>query len=260
MPDSVIYDTDKGVATITLNRPDRLNAMNDALVAGVLEALEEAATDDDVRAVVLTGAGRGFCAGGDLGIIDIERGPLERDISTLRRQHRTAELLHDMPKVTIAGINGACVGAGLSWACAADLRIAAATAVFRTAFLSAAMTGDMGGTWSLTQIVGSAKARELYLLNRKFSADEALAMGLVSEVVDCDAFADRVREFAGSLAAAAPIALRGIKQNLNDAQRLDFSAALDAEAERHMRAARSADCVEAARAFIEKRPPIFTGN
>lgn len=260
MPDSIIYHTDKGVATIMLNRPDRLNAMNDDLVAGVLAALEEAATDYNVRVVVLTGAGRGFCAGGDLGTIDVERPPLERDISALRRQHRTAELLHDMPKVTIAAVNGACAGAGLSWACAADLRIAAASAVFRTAFLSAAMTGDMGGTWSLTEIVGSAKARELYLLNRKFSADEALSMGLVSEVVGSETFADRVRELAESLAAAAPIALRGIKQNLNDAQRLDFSATLDAEAERHMRAARSADCIEAAAAFIEKRPPTFTGN
>lgn len=262
MSEIVIYETVGGIATITLNRPDRLNAMNEALIDDVLDRLEAAASDDDVRVVVLTGAGRGFCAGGDLGsVAEMDtKAPIEQKIGNLRRQHRSAELLHEMPKVTIAAVNGPCAGAGLSWACAADFRIAARSAVMRASFLSAGMTGDFGGTWSLTHLVGAAKARELYLFNEKVSADRAAELGLVNEVVDDDQLMDRVTEIASSFAAAPPLAVRGIKANLNDALTMPFSAALDAEAERHVRAALSEDCNEAATAFMEKRAPVFTGR
>jgi 2-(1,2-epoxy-1,2-dihydrophenyl)acetyl-CoA isomerase len=241
MTDTVRFEVSGPVATITLNRPDRLNAMTEELIGGVLACLEQAAADDAIRAVVLTGAGRGFCAGGDLGAMGEFAGPRTEEASRaeLRRLHRTTELLHEMPKVTIAAVNGPCAGAGLSWACACDLRIAAESAVFRTAFLSAGVTGDFGGTWSLTRLVGAGRARHLFFLNEKLSAASAAALGLVGEVVPDGALMGRVADIAGGLAQAPPHVVAGIKQNLNDAQELGLHAMLNAEADRQVRAALS---------------------
>jgi 2-(1,2-epoxy-1,2-dihydrophenyl)acetyl-CoA isomerase len=241
MTDTVRFEVAGPVATITLNRPDRLNAMTEELIGGVLACLEQAAADDAIRAVVLTGAGRGFCAGGDLGAMGEFAGPRTEEASRaeLRRLHRTTELLHEMPKVTIAAVNGPCAGAGLSWACACDLRIAAESAVFRTAFLSAGVTGDFGGTWSLTRLVGAGRARHLFFLNEKLSAASAAAIGLVGEVVPDGALMGRVADIAGGLAQVPPHVVAGIKQNLNDAQELALHAMLNAEADRQVRAAAS---------------------
>ncbi len=190
---------------------------------------------------MLTGAGRGFCAGGDLGAMGEFAEPRTQEASRaeLRRLHRTTELLHEMPKLTIAAVNGPCAGAGLSWACACDLRIAAESAVFRTAFLSAGLTGDFGGTWSLTRLVGAGRARDLYFLNEKLSAASAAAIGLVGEVVPDGALMGRVADLASGLAQAPPHVVAGIKQNLNDAQELSLHAMLNAEADRQVRAALS---------------------
>ena len=239
MTDTVRFEVSGPVATVTLNRPDRLNAMTEELIGGVLACLEQAAADDAIRAVVLTGAGRGFCAGGDLGAMGEFAGPRTEEASRaeLRRLHRTTELLHEMPKVTIAAVNGPCAGAGLSWACACDLRIAAESAVFRTAFLSAGLTGDFGGTWSLTRLVGAGRARHLFFLNEKLSAASAAAVGLVGEVVPDGALMGRVADIASGLAQAPPHVVAGIKQNLNDAQELGLHALLNAEADRQVRAA-----------------------
>ena len=180
-----------GVATVTLNRPDRLNAMNDELLTGMLRTLEQLASEDTICAVVITGTGRGFCAGGDLsagpggGIGGPDLTSQER-VGLMRRYMETSHLLHTMPKVTIAAVNGPCAGAGMAWACACDLRIASESAVFKTAFLSAGLSGDFGGTWTLSRIVGPAKARELYLLNERLSAQDALRGSLVSQVVAAD--------------------------------------------------------------------------
>ena len=241
MTDTVRFEVPGPVATITLNRPDRLNAMTEELIGGVLACLEQAAADDAIRAVVLTGAGRGFCAGGDLGAMGEFAGLRTEEASRaeLRRLHRTTELLHEMPKVTIAAVNGPCAGAGLSWACACDLRIAAESAVFRTAFLSAGLTGDFGGTWSLTRLVGAGRARHLFFLNEKLSAASAAAIGLVGEVVPDGALMGRVADIASGLAQAPPHVVAGIKQNLNDAQELALHAMLNAEADRQVRAAAS---------------------
>jgi 2-(1,2-epoxy-1,2-dihydrophenyl)acetyl-CoA isomerase len=241
MTDTVRFEVSGPVATITLNRPDRLNAMTEELIGGVLACLEQATADDAIRAVVLTGAGRGFCAGGDLGAMGEFAGPRTEEASRaeLRRLHRTTELLHEMPKVTIAAVNGPCAGAGLSWACACDLRIAAESAVFRTAFLSAGVTGDFGGTWSLTRLVGAGRARHLFFLNEKLSAASAAAIGLVGEVVPDGALMGRVADIASGLAQAPPHVVAGIKQNLNDAQELGLHAMLNAEADRQVRAALS---------------------
>jgi 2-(1,2-epoxy-1,2-dihydrophenyl)acetyl-CoA isomerase len=264
MASTVLYEQDGRVATITLNRPERMNTMGDDLPERALEALQRAADDSDVWAVVLTGAGRAFCAGGDLGAM--AEGTTARERATpspqgrveqLRRMMRSSQLLHTMPKVTIAAINGACAGAGLAWACACDLRYAAAGAKFNVAFRNAGLSGDFGGTWTLPRIVGPAKARELYLLSPRFDAAEAERIGLVSKVLPDEELMTHVRSVADDVVSAPPIAVRQMKANLNDALRVSFTELLDREAERHIAATRTEDHKEAARAFLEKRPAVF---
>jgi 2-(1,2-epoxy-1,2-dihydrophenyl)acetyl-CoA isomerase len=265
---TVDYEVQDAVATITLRRPEAMNTMSPDLLDGTIEALEAAASDDAVRAVILTGSGRAFCAGGDLEGMAGSRGggqrtgpvPLQRSIADLRGRMRSSQLLRDMPKVTFAAINGACAGAGLAWACACDIRYAADTAVFNTAFMTAGLSGDFGGTWTLSRIVGPAKARELYLLAERFRADEALRIGLVTAVMPGEALMDFVREKAKRVAGFAPLTCAAIKANMNDAMRLDFPAMLDAEADRHSRMGRTEDAREAAKAFLEKRPAVFHGR
>jgi 2-(1,2-epoxy-1,2-dihydrophenyl)acetyl-CoA isomerase len=257
----VRYEASNGIATVTLNRPENLNAMNAALLQGAVNALEEAAADPDIRVVILTGAGRGFCAGGDLAASDtLGTGNTESRIGMLQTLQRSSKLLREMPKVTIAAINGPCAGGGLSWAAAADLRYAAASAKFTTAYLNAGLSGDFGGTWTLPRIVGSARARELYLLSDKFTAQDAQRYGFVTNVLADDELMPYVRSVAERLLSAAPIALQRIKQNLNDAEEVPFKEALDREADRHVRTGESADSAEARRAFMEKRPPRFSGR
>jgi 2-(1,2-epoxy-1,2-dihydrophenyl)acetyl-CoA isomerase len=261
MDDLTLYAVADGVATITLNRPERLNAMTDALLEGLLGALERAAADDGVRAVVLSGAGRAFCAGGDLkegvgGGVGGD-GSLPTATGNLRRYMRTAQLLREMDKPTIAAVHGACAGAGLSLACAADLRYAGRSAVFATAFVNAGLSGDFGGTWTLTGILGAGRAREAYLLSERIDAEAALRLGLVTAVVEDAELAGHAREVARRLAAGPTAALRAIKANLNDAQAVGFREALEREAERHIASSRTADAAEATQAFVEKRPPVF---
>jgi 2-(1,2-epoxy-1,2-dihydrophenyl)acetyl-CoA isomerase len=261
---TVLYEVAEGVATITLNRPERLNAMNAELLEEALEAVEAAASDDSVRAVILTGAGRGFCAGGDLGDLSgssaLGGGPVEAQVGRLRAYTRSSELLHEMPKVTIAAINGPCAGAGLAWACACDLRYASTAAVFTTAFLNAGLSGDFGGSWTLPRIVGPAKARELYLLAERFDASTAERIGLVAKVFPPEELLPFVRSLARRIVESPPLALRAIKQNLNDALEVGFTEMLERETARHVRCARSHDAAEAARAFLEKRKPAFQGR
>ncbi|HUF74794.1 MAG TPA: enoyl-CoA hydratase [Longimicrobiales bacterium] len=264
MSSTVLYEQDGRVATITLNRPDRMNTMGDDLPERALETFQRAADDADIWAVILTGAGRAFCAGGDLGAM--AEGKTAREKATpseqgrvehLRRMMRSSQLLHEMPKITIAAINGACAGAGLSWACACDLRFAAAGAKFNVGFRGAGLSGDFGGTWTLPRIVGPAKARELYLLSPRFDAAEAERVGLVSKVLPDDELMAHVRSVAEDVVSAAPIAVRQMKANLNDGLRLSFTEVLDREAARHIAATRTEDHKEAARAFLEKRKPAF---
>jgi 2-(1,2-epoxy-1,2-dihydrophenyl)acetyl-CoA isomerase len=162
-----------------------------------------------------------------------------------------------MPQVTIAAINGACAGAGFGWACACDLRFAAHSATFNTAFLNVASAGDMAGPWTLPRLVGAAKARELYLLPDKFGAEEARAVGLVSRVFDDAVFRTEVDVIAARLAAASPHALRTMKRNFIDAEQTDLETYIQIETERHMHVMAHEDAREAFRAFVEKRPPRF---
>jgi 2-(1,2-epoxy-1,2-dihydrophenyl)acetyl-CoA isomerase len=247
------------VATITLNRPERLNAMNSELVEDLLATLRRLVELRDARVVVLTGAGRGFCAGGDVGALAEGSDATRTDDFPARTREymQIDELLHFMDKPVIAAVNGPCAGAGVSMAAACDLRYAAESAVFATAFLRVGQSGDHGGIWSLTRAVGPAKARELFLLGERITAEEALRIGLVHGVVPDSDLIGRVAEIATRLSRAAPAAVRAMKANLNDALELGFSSYVDRETQRFVEVSGSADAVEAARAFIEKRDPVF---
>ncbi|MFT4116082.1 enoyl-CoA hydratase-related protein [Bradyrhizobium sp.] len=251
-----------GVAQVTLNRPDAMNTMTPEFLVAALETLEAVADDTSVRVVILTGAGRAFCAGGDLkrgpgGDVSGEP-PLASQTRRLRTYMCTSQLLREMPKITIAAINGACAGAGLSWACATDLRYASSNVRFATAFRNAALSGDFGGTWLLPRIIGAGRARDFYLNSKPFDAQRALEIGFVSAVTEPDTLMTTVLDVAVDLAAAAPEALRAIKRNLNDADEISFADALDREAQRHSALAASPDATEAAAAFTQKRPPLWS--
>ena len=255
---SIAVDTSDGVATVTLQRPDRLNALTAEMAVSLGDTLRALATDDAARVVVLTGAGRGFCAGGDVGAMasagraDAPAAPVQLD---LRRIMEISELLVTMAKPTIAAINGPCAGAGLSFACACDLRYAARSAVFAAAFLRVGSSGDHGSAWMLTRAVGPAKARELLFVGDRLDAAEAHRIGLVHEVVDDAALRDRVATVASGLAGAAPLALRNLKANANDALSLPLADYLDRETARFAETMRSGESRDAARAFLEQRTP-----
>lgn len=249
------FETANGIGRLILNRPDRLNAMTNRMVVEVHDALAEIARRADVRVLVLTGEGRGFCPGADLKHFTSD----EPDIPTRPEHFRVPLLLHRMPQVTIAAINGACAGAGFGWACACDLRFAAESATFNSAFLNVASAGDMAGPWTLPRLIGAAKARELYLLPGKFSAADAKVMGLVSQVFTTDVFRAEVDAIAERLAAASPHALRNMKRNFIDAEQMDLETYVQIETERHMQVMAHPDAQEAFRAFLEKRPPRFGG-
>lgn len=268
MADEVLYDVRDGVATLTLNRPDRLNAQNTPMFEAALRYLDRAGDDDAVRVVVLTGAGRAFCAGGDLAQMaagsiappDAEPVSFGGRVREVRLLTRTSQLLHELPKVTIAAVNGACAGGGMSWAMACDLRYAASSAKFTTAFVNAALSGDFGLTWFLPRVIGPAKARELLFFGDVLSAGDAAALGMVNEVFPDERLADEVAARAARLVAKAPLALARLKANANDAHNLDLGRHLEIETERMLRCFDTADCAEAAHAFFEKRPPVFHGR
>ena len=255
--DTITYVKDGPVATLTMNRPDRMNAMTNRMVLETGRALVQAGEDPELRVLVLTGAGRSFCPGADLQ--GVASGSINED--RLRPEDfRVPVQLHNLPAVTIAAVNGACAGAGLGWALACDLRVAARSARFNTAFLDVGVAGDMGGPWSLGHLVGRAKARELYFLPEKFDADEALRIGMVNRVAADDAFQDEVNLVVDRLRAAAPIALRTMKANFLDAERMDLAAFVGVETERHTRMFTTEDTREAFAAKVEKRAPRFVGR
>lgn len=247
------FEAAGGIGRLTLNRPERHNAMTNRMLVEAHDCLAEISGLSDVRVVVLTGEGRGFCPGADLKHFAAN----EPDIATEVHHFRVPLFLHRMPQVTIAAINGACAGAGLGWACACDLRFATRSATFSSAFLNVASAGDMAGPWTLPRLVGAARARELYFLPEKFHAADALAIGLVSRVFEDDAFHGEVDAIAERLAAASPHALATMKQNFLDAESLDLERYIELETERHRVVMAHDDAREAFRAFVEKRPPRF---
>lgn len=253
-----------GVAVLTLNRPERLNAMSRSMLDGLLEALPRLGEDATVGTVVLTGAGRGFCAGGDVKAMaeGSEMGgvTLEERAQGLRARMEVSRWLHEMPKPTIAMVRGAAAGAGLSLALACDLRMAADSARFGTAFARVGYSGDFGGSYFLTQLVGTAKARELYFTADMLDAQQALGLGLVNRVIPDSRLEDETLALAARLAKGPRIALRYMKRNLNAAESGTLKELLDLEAWHHSRCGMTEDHREAAKAFVEKREPLFRGR
>jgi len=239
----VKLEMDGSVCVVTLDRPDVLNALDTNLMRQLTDVLSDIAHDEDVRCVVLTGAGRAFCAGGDVRAIakasndrvsEVKpRSPksssFERRVQWVRRGAEASRLLHEMPKPTIAMINGACAGAGLSLAAACDFRHAASSAVFRSAFTAAGISGDYGGSWLWTCILGTAKARQLFLIDQKRSAKQAFDFGLVDEVHEDEALKDAVMALAHQLASLPGKGAAYSKANLNAALTEKFSDSLDRE-------------------------------
>jgi 2-(1,2-epoxy-1,2-dihydrophenyl)acetyl-CoA isomerase len=264
MNQDVLEAIKDGVAILTLNRPDRLNAMSGEMLDAMLEALPRLADDPGVGAIVITGAGRGFCAGGDVKAMAEGREfggtTLEDKAQGLRARMEVSRWLHELPKPTIAMVRGAAAGAGLSLALACDLRVASDNARFATAFARVGYSGDFGGSWFLTQLVGTGKARELYYTAEIVDAAQALALGMVNRVVPDATLEDETLALARKLANGPRVALRYMKRNMNAAETNSLKEHLDLEAWHHTRTGMTDDHREAARAFVEKREPTFKGR
>ncbi|CUU14841.1 enoyl-CoA hydratase [Bradyrhizobium barranii] len=261
MNDMVLQKLEGGLLTITMNRPERKNALNPDMVAGLVEAARRAADDPEVRAVLFKGAGGSFCVGGDVKSMAAGRAPLpfEVKMANLRRGMEVSRILHQMPKPVVAQLDGAAAGAGLSMALSCDLRIASESCKITTAFAKVGFSGDYGGTYFLTQLLGSARARELYLMSPVLSAKEAYAIGMVTKVVPDAEIDAAAHELALSLAQGPSIALGFIKRNINNAEHLALEDCFDGEAIHHTRCSDTEDHKEAAKAFVEKRKPTFKG-
>lgn len=260
MPD-LLETIEDGIATLTLNRPESLNALSMDMRHALIEALERLAENNDVGCIVLTGAGRGFCAGGDVKSMG-ERSArvFEARAAGIQYSNRIPALMKKIPKVVIGMINGVAVGAGMSMAMACDLRVAARSARFGTGFLKIGLSGDWGGTWSITQLVGTAKARELYFLGDMVNAEEALSIGLVNRVAEDEALRETTMAMARRITASPRIALGYAKRNLNAAETEPFATVLDMEAFNQARCSQTEDHREAVQAFKEKRKPVFHGR
>lgn len=269
--DDLLARRDGHVGVITFNRPERRNALSNAMYHGFRQVLPAFATDPGIRVVMLTGAGGAFCAGGDVkGMNEANQSGRSRDgqpddyddrIGYLRlRQRWVSAAIHELAKPTVAALPGPAAGAGLSIALAADLRLAAERSILVTAFANVGASGDFGGSWFLTHLVGPAKAKELYFTSPRLSAADAAALGLVNQVLPDESFDEAALDFCHDLATRAPIAMRYMKENINRATTADLLTALDAEATNMVRTMSSADHREAAAAFVEKRRPRFSGG
>lgn len=257
----LIEQREGGVVTLTMNRPDAMNALTDYLIDAMIEAFQRLGRDPDVGVIVLTGAGRAFCAGGDVKDLSgrAER-TLEKRIEDLRHKQGVALTMHRCPKPIVAAVNGAAMGAGLSIALMADFRIVATTATFATAFAAVGFSGDFGISWSLPRLVGPAKARELLMLNPRLNAEAAERLGLVTRLVDGASLMEEAMTFATTLASGPVVAWTMMKRNLNFAETQGLAETLDLEASNQSRCAMTEDHREARTAWMEKRPPKFSGR
>jgi 2-(1,2-epoxy-1,2-dihydrophenyl)acetyl-CoA isomerase len=260
MPD-LLETVEDGVAILTLNRPESLNALSDEIRLGLLESVHRLGADTSVGCIVLTGAGRGFCAGGDVKTMgDRSARVFEERAAGILRSGSVAMMLHSTPKPIIGMINGVAVGAGLSMAAACDMRVAARSARFGTGFIKIGLSGDWGGTWSLTRLIGTAKARELFFTGDMIGADEALRIGLVNQVAEDADLLETTMIMAKKIAAMPRVGLGYTKKNLNAAEVGEFATVLDMEAFHQARCSQTEDHREAVEAFREKRRPVFKGR
>ncbi|MEX0682954.1 MAG: enoyl-CoA hydratase [Dehalococcoidia bacterium] len=274
MSDVLFEIRDPGIAWITLNRPDSLNAMGGELMPLLAKHLREAATNDDIRCVVLTGAGRAFCAGGDvkamaaggMGIAEDGKtkslaGLMANRVHGLRQSERdTSYALHYLPKPTIAAVNGHAVGAGLSLALACDIRIASENAKMGTVFRNVGFSGDFGSSWFLPRLVGNEMARRLFFTGEILDAHRAKSVGMVSQVVPAEDLEKETMALAGIIASGPALAYARMKENLNASWNIDLGELLDKEALNMILSSTTDDHREAARAFVEKRQPTFRGQ
>ncbi len=231
------------------------------MLQALSEALQRLGSDAEVGTIVITGAGRGFCAGGDVKTMENRAVQgFEERVEGLRRMHQLPLLLRTLPKVVVAMVNGPAVGAGLGLAMACDLRIAGRSARFGTGFAGVGYSGDFGGSWSLTRLVGTAKARELYFLGDVVDAAAAASLGLVNHVVEDEALQRETTALARRIADGPRVAYGYMKRNLFAAETEPLAAVLEMEAVHQARTAMTEDHLEASRAFVEKRPPVFRGR
>ena len=268
--DELLCCVEQHIATLTLNRPEKRNALSDTLTPAIRESLLRIEADPDVRVVVITGVGKAFCAGGDVSGLggafanktsEAPRASAEDAIRNLQIRQDTLTLrLYHLAKPTIAVLPGPAAGAGMSIALACDLRLASQSAFLAPGFAHIGLSGDYGGSWFLTRLVGPGRAKEIYLTGRRVQAEEALDLGIFNEVVRDAELAERARELAGTIASGAPLALRFMKQNINRASAADLKTCLDMEADRTVRCARTEDHLEGVDAFMSKRKPNFSGR
>ena len=257
----ILTKVENRVATLTFNRPEKLNALSRDLLTQSIEILSTWASDPEVGCVVVTGTGRAFCAGGDVsGFARDDSQTLEQKIDGLRNAQQVSWLLYNMPKVTVAAVNGFAMGAGLGLCLSCDIRISSDQAKFGTAYAKVGFGGDFGTTWLLTKYVGAPKAKELFFLGDIIDATEAHRLGLVNRVVPSDSFADEVLSIASRIAKGPLTSFRYMKANVNLSTTADFRTVLDREAETHLRCGMTEDHKEGVRAFMEKREPSFVGR
>src|SRR5713101_8136406 len=251
-----------GIATLVMNRPDRMNALNNELGVAMDEALGRIAADPDVRVVVITGAGRAFCAGGDLALLGKgrETGATQELEPLLRAGIQMVLKMRTMPQPVIAAVNGAAAGAGMNVALAADIRIAAEEATFGQNFSKVGLFPDYGGMYFLPQLVGPAKAAELFYTGDMIDAKAALALGIVNQVVPAAQLEMAVKAFAEKIAQGPSLPIRAVKKALFASEEKALAHALDNEVREQIRCYLSDDCREGIQAFFEKRHPTFQGK
>lgn len=265
--EQILYSAERGVATITLNRPDRLNAWTRKMEEEVTAALQAAVADDGVRTIVLTGAGRGFCAGADMSLLSAvsQSGQQSehREVSgnTLPDNQRQHSWLINLPKPVIAAINGPSVGLGFVIPLYCDFRIAAQSAIFNVIFSRRGLIAEYGMAWMLPRLIGLPRAIDLIFTSRKVDAAEALAIGLVHRVLPDEGFLSAVQDFAADLGkSVSPRSLRVMKQQLYAAQSQTLDQAMDASIEEMLASLKCEDFKEGVAHFLEKREPRFTGR
>ncbi|PRH78301.1 enoyl-CoA hydratase [Streptomyces solincola] len=262
MADTVLYDVTDGLATITLNRPEAMNALSIEAKEALRDTLRQAAEDTGVRAVLLTATGRAFCVGQDL---KEHMGLLAENadsVMTTVAEHYNpiVRAIAGMPKPVVAGVNGVAAGAGFGFALAADYRLVADTASFTTAFAGVALTADSGVSWSLPRVVGPGRAADLLFFPRSIPAQEAYELGIANQVVPAGQLAERAVAVARTLAAGPTLAYAALKESLAYGAGRSLDEALDKEGELQMRAGASADHAIAVRAFVAKEKPVYLGR
>ena len=262
MSETIRYEVADRVATITLNRPERMNAFTWEMTDAWAQALAEAQKDDTVHVVIVTGAGKAFCSGGDIqGMGERkDRTPLERKSELVAHVHRIPLTLEAMDKPVIAAVNGAATGAGMDLALQCDLRYAAQSARLGETYVRVGLVPGAGGTWFLPRLAGTAKALELFWTGELISAEEAERIGIVNKVLPDDQLMPHVREVAAKIAKGPPLSIRFIKRAVYQGTRIDLRTSLDLISSHYAVVSSSADHREAVAAYLEKRKPSFTGK